>query len=117
MEINVWFQNEPIDTDKYCERVCDEEANVEYAKELLEMELKDKTLGKLGHRNNPAVNCCIALYVLGYDPEEWFDKFLDEYAVAMVINKYDFMLHVERITPYLKDWANTGINDAFDSVI
>lgn len=117
MKINVWFQNEPIDTDEYCERVCDEEANVRYAKELLEIELKDQAFGKPGHRNNAAVNCCIALYVLGYDPEEWFSNFIDEHAIAMAINKYDFMEHVERITPYLKDWTIASINDAFDYIV
>ena len=63
-----------------------------------------------GHRNDTAVNMCIALHVLGIsDIEGWFDKFFIKFD-----NRFDkdevkyFMDHVYRVINYIDTWGPEG---------
>lgn len=60
-----------------------------------------------GHRNDQAVNACIALHVMGYDPEEWLGNFLDDHGwrLASRYACFAFMNHVRRIAPYCEKWG------------
>lgn len=74
---------------------------------MLEGLMNDKHFIDDGHRNHDAVNGCIALHVLGYDPEEWFGNFFmdrgDELFWQIDIDKFEE--HVERVAPYLDGWG------------
>lgn len=67
-----------------------------------------------GNRNDNAVNSCIALHVLGYEPEEWFENLFDEPDISKMFYSYDielFMEHVARVAPYLGTWGPPGRED------
>ncbi len=76
---------------------------MEKAYDLLHKTMNDETFIDDHCRNDDAVNCCIALHVLGYDPVKWFDNFFDDQSIHDMffgcdINK--FMDHVHRICGY-----------------
>ena len=64
-----------------------------------------------GYRNDQAVNLCIGLHVLGFDVEEWLNRFFlgkegDE-DVDM------FLDHCHRVIPYLEGWGERGTMQSF----
>lgn len=76
---------------------------------LLVDTMDDMTFADDGCRNDDAVNGCIALHVLGYDPELWFYGFFDRYGKAFHncdISK--FKDHVNRVSRYLSKWGPEG---------
>jgi hypothetical protein len=86
---------------------------------LLYKTMNDETFIDDGHRNDDAVNCCIALHVLGYDPCEWFDNFFEDHDINVKFFGCDiekFMDHVHRVcgygpayfTNYLFRWGPVG---------
>lgn len=99
-----------VDLDKYGE--CDCKVDPRQHKEaydLLRRTIDDHTFISDGHRNDDAVNGCIALHVMGYDPQAWFndffaaneDKFWDR-----DIEKFED--HVERVCDYIDVWGPDG---------
>lgn len=88
------------------------------AYDLLRKTMNDETFIDDGHRNDDAVNCCIALHVLGYDPVEWFENFFNDESIREKffncdINKFD--KHVARVCGegsyscnYLHRWGPRG---------
>ena len=64
------------------------------------------------YRNNSAVNACIALHVMGYDAEGWFENFCAEQGKDTehwYLSDLDsFMTHVERVCGYLSKWGPRG---------
>ena len=102
---------ETIDLDRYSTR---HETNADTkdllkAFEILNEFMCDSDFANDGHRNHCAVNCCIALHVLGYDAKEWFENWCNdqkqEYDKWYMSDLDKFMGHVERVYPYLKDWG------------
>jgi hypothetical protein len=89
------------------------------AYDILRETMNDETFIDDGYRNDDAVNCCIALHVLGYDPVEWFENFFDD---AMIEDRFfdcdidKFKDHVDRVcgngnlydTNYLHRWGPKG---------
>lgn len=76
---------------------------------LLKETMDTETFISSGHRNDDAVNACIALYVLGYDPDSWLGSFF--YVNSEKFCEGDvklFMDHVERVIPYLSEWGPKG---------
>lgn len=70
-----------------------------------------KSFANDGHRNNDAVNLCIALHVLGYDPEEWISNFTNDGIIKPLFYECDlikFMEHVERVCGYIHQWGPAG---------
>ena len=65
-----------------------------------------------GNRNDPAVNSCICLHVLGYNPVTWFNNFFfdvnenDELFYEADIRKYKE--HVSRVCDYIDVWGPEG---------
>lgn len=100
-----------IDLNKYDEaRPTDADDATWYrALNLLISTMNDPTFADDGCRNNDAVNGCIALYVMGYDAETWFENFCAEQGVIerrWYQHDLDkFMEHVERVAPYLRSWG------------
>lgn len=95
----------------------------EYKKayDILHDTMDDVTFADDGCRNDDAVNSCIALHVLGYDPVRWFEKFFADDYVGQCFYKYDikkFMEHVYRIcgtysgTNYPMQWGPRGNRSA-----
>lgn len=88
-----------------------EEDDAKKAFDLLHETMNDDTFIDDGYRNNDAVNSCIALHVLGYDPEEWFNNFFDlenqdsKFFEADIVK---FMEHVERVCEYIHRWGPKG---------
>ena len=89
------------------------------AYDLLHKTMNNDTFIDDHYRNNDAVNSCIALHVLGYDPCEWFDNFFDDRTIEDMFFNCDiekFMDHVHRIcgygseyyTNYLFRWGPAG---------
>lgn len=83
------------------------------ARKLLEDTMDDISFINDGCRNEDAVNSCIALHVLGYWPEEWFENFFaDEEKVGMETffstDVDTFMEHVERMCKYVEKWGPEG---------
>jgi len=80
------------------------------ALETLRRELcKDKQFAAAGNRNDQAVNTCIALHVLGYDPEEWFENFFEREKDRFYSSDIEsFMEHVKRVCDYLYTWGPVG---------
>ena len=103
-----------IDTDKYGERfpVGASEHDMRIAATELENLLNQG--GQFiadHHRNHDAVNGCIALHVLGYDPEPWFEKFFEDPNVGRLFRSRDvvrFLEHVERVSGYVGSWGPKG---------
>lgn len=78
---------------------------------LLQSTMFDDTFADDGCRNDDAVNACIALHVLGFDPEVWFENFFDANNkdgkfFQTDVNK--FMEHVERVNHYVGTWGPAG---------
>lgn len=74
-----------------------------------------------GCRNEDAVNSCIALHMLGFDPVEWFNNWFDTHNKNSKFYSTDidkFMEHVERVCKYLSKWGPEGREGfAFNYVI
>lgn len=106
-----------INVDEYGESVPTSinEETQQKAIDLLKDTMFDRTFADDGCRNEDAVNACIALHVLGFDPEVWFENFFD-------VNNKDgkffntdiikFMEHVERVNHYVGKWGPEGNEDA-----
>lgn len=79
---------------------------------LLVITMNDVSFADDGHRNNDAVNCCIALHVMGYDAESWLEGFCKEQSTneqRWFLSDLDkFMEHVYRVAPYLSSWGPSG---------
>ena len=103
---------EKINLDDYNTRVPTHVAvkDEERAIKILTQRLNDAKFADDGNRNDNAVNCCIALHVLGYDACAWFETWCE----AQPIDKFFksdldlFMEHVERVAPYLEGWGPRG---------
>lgn len=90
---------------------------------LLFATMNDVSFADDGCRNEDAVNGCIALHVLGYDAEAWFENFCAEQGANNTqwfqsdLDK--FMDHVKRIcgkgsgsyTNYLHRWGPKGLEE------
>lgn len=82
----------------------------ETALDLLIETMNDETFADGGHRNDDAVNACIALHVMGYDACAW----LENWCAAQPNKRFfrsdldKFMGHVDRIAPYLSTWGPSG---------
>ena len=68
-----------------------------WAFDIVKNWMVDRSFGTSGHRNDGTVNVSIALWVLGYDPYEWWDRYfglrkLDWY------DEMEWQKHVDRIT-------------------
>lgn len=78
---------------------------------LLQSTMFDDTFADDGCRNDDAVNACIALHVLGFDPEVWFENFFDANNQDSKFFETDvnkFMEHVERVNHYVGIWGPVG---------
>ena len=78
---------------------------------LLQSTMFDDTFADDGCRNDDAVNACIALHVLGYDPKVWFENFFDANNQDSKFFETDidkFMDHVERVCDYVDVWGPVG---------
>lgn len=79
---------------------------------LLHDTMNDDTFADDGHRNDDAVNACIALHVMGYDAAAWLDafcKYQQQYKDRWFSSDLEkFMEHVERVAPYLSGWGPAG---------
>lgn len=85
---------------------------------ILRVTMNDPTFIGDGHRNDDAVNSCIALHVLGFDPIAWFKNFFDDSSIESLFYHCDiveFMDHVNRICGaaapyqnYLYRWGPAG---------
>jgi hypothetical protein len=74
---------------------------------LLNETMYDQTFIDDNYRNDDAVNSCIALHVLGFDPVEWFGNFFDDEKIGNRFLSIDinlFMEHVHRICGYGSQW-------------
>jgi len=100
-----------IDLDDYGIKVETNVSPMERKKafDLLHRTMDDHTFANDGHRNDDAVNGCIALYVLGYDAREWFSNFCTEQCEHTErwfdIDLMRFMRHVKRVVKYLSKWG------------
>lgn len=102
-----------IEVDNYAAKFVTEFDPEKYkqAFDLLRNTMDDYTFIDDGCRNEDAVNSCIALHVLGYDPEEWFENFFESENQDNKFLEYDinkFMEHVERVCGYLHRWGPQG---------
>lgn len=71
---------------------------------ILQDLMVDPEFGTSGRRNNDAVNFSIALHVLGYDPQEWFENLND--TVDFPAEDYFGMReHIQRVADYLEAWG------------
>lgn len=76
---------------------------------ILKQEMDTPRFAASGYRNNQAVNCGIALHVLGYDPETWFENFFEEFgSMFEPLDISAFEEHLDRICPYLDSWGPAG---------
>lgn len=79
------------------------------ALDILKNEMDTPRFAARGYRNNQAVNCSIALHVLGYNPETWFEEFFTEFAsIFQPLDVSAFKEHLDRIYPYLDVWGPAG---------
>lgn len=89
------------------------------AYDLLREEMNDETFIDDHYRNHNAVNCCIALHVLGYEPYEWFENFFSDSSIHDKFFDCDidkFAEHIARVcgvgnlydTNYLHRWGPKG---------
>lgn len=102
-----------VDLDEYGHRyktTSIDEGQKRAALKLLKETMDTETFIRSGYRNDDAVNACIALHVLGYDPGPWLEAFLSVNAEKFYDNDVElFMDHVERVIPYLCEWGPEGI--------
>lgn len=103
-----------IDLDLYGKKIpvtATEEEAAE-ALELFKDTLDDITFAADHHRNEDAVNGCIALHVLGYDAIAWFDNFCEEqkkdWDQWYIADLNKFLEHVDRVGAYLDSWGPEG---------
>ena len=102
---------EEFDLDRYGKAVPTDADDFTWRKafRLLEATMDDPTFADDGHRNNDAVNGCIALHVMGYEAEAWFENWCAEQRLSKTkwfeedLDK--FMEQVERVAPYLMKWG------------
>ena len=97
----------PLDLDNPMKETSASIDELEEAYDLLQHHTSNPSLAKPGHRNDDAVNICIACRVLGLDPENWIASLCTE----AHITDPDLSLwleHVERVLPYLGDWGPNG---------
>ena len=79
--------------------------------DLLKCTMFDDTFADNGCRNEDAVNACIALHVLGFDPEVWFENFFERNNQDHKFFDRDiemFMEHVIRVNHYVSKWGPEG---------
>lgn len=77
--------------------------------ELLKATMDDETFADDHCRNEDAVNGCIALHVLGYNPKIWFAGFAEEYdRYFFTVDLNKFAEHVDRVCDYLEKWGPAG---------
>lgn len=102
-----------VDLDEYGTRYKEtgtDEGQKNGALKLLEETMDTETFISRGHRNDDAVNACIALHVLGYDPSTWLEAFLSVNTEKFYGEDVElFMAHVDRVVPYLSEWGPEGI--------
>lgn len=83
--------------------------------------MNDVAFADNGHRNHDAVNGCIALHVMGYDADEWFNNWCNAQLHEESFFRRDlftFMDHVNRVVPYLEKWGPAGHReDALNYII
>lgn len=106
-----------IDIDSYAEAVPTNVDKTAWRKaiDLLKCTMFDDTFADDGCRNEDAVNACIALHVLGFDPEVWFENFFDANNQDKKFFETDiskFMEHVERVNHYVGKWGPVGNESA-----
>ena len=81
----------------------------DHAVDMLRREMSTPKFAASGYRNNQAVNCCIALHVLGYNPISWFEEYFKEFGSTFEASDISaFMEHLERVVPYLNHWGPLG---------
>ena len=104
-----------IDIDEYDDAPDETEVTDEDMSEAYQMLRDVLTSGDCfasnGRRNDQAVNACIALHVMGYDPYPWFANLFDDPYIHKLFYESDirkFMEHVERIAPYMYKWGPVG---------
>ena len=113
-----------VDLDEFGDRISDTKLDVGGVKDDMiavlehDMNLGDQWISD-GTRNDFAVNDCIALWVLGYNPEKWFEAFLDAHGQLFWISDIEaFLDHVHRVSEYLGKWGPLGSrNRAIDFMI
>lgn len=77
--------------------------------DLLKATMDDETFADDHCRNEDAVNSCIALHVLGYNPKDWFYRFMEEFDdMFFSTDLYKFKEHVERVCEYVEKWGPDG---------
>ena len=103
-----------LDLDKYGDRDsrCTREEDEVSAIEMLEDVLNEGSMfANAGNRNYGAVNGCIALHVLGYKPDEWFERMFKDDKVSKQFYYHSitlFMDHVKRVADYVDAWGPAG---------
>lgn len=109
-----------IDLDSFDSETDTGASNAEKMKaiDLLIKTMDDPDFANDGHRNKCAVNLCIALHVLGYDPYKWIRAFCDWASTDVrwfwSSDLTAFMEHVERVCghgggeDYPKRWGPEG---------
>lgn len=99
-----------FDLDRYGECNCKVDSRQhKEAYDLLRKTMDDRTFIDDGHRNDDAVNGCIALHVMGYDPQTWFTNFFTDHEDRFWncdIEKFED--HVERVCKYIDAWGPEG---------
>ena len=106
MEREEWFDHYASDNSTFAKQ---------QAIGILNAVTNDSQFMHAGHRNNQAVNFCIALHVLGHDPKKaladwrWQDSANDHFL---------FGQHVNRVCDYLDSWGPEGKEDlALDYIL
>jgi len=112
IEIDLCNYGEPTSTN-----ASDEEQRDAF--ELLYNTMNDTSFAGDHCRNRSAVNSCIALHVLGFNPVKWFDNFFADqniYKMFFYVDIARFMDHVHRVcghgsghyVNYLLRWGPKG---------
>lgn len=79
------------------------------ALDILKKEMDTPRFAASGYRNDQAVNCSIALHVLGYNPVTWFEGFFAEFGSMFQPSDVSaFEEHLDRVYPYLDTWGPAG---------
>lgn len=112
-----------IDIDEYGSRQKDAGLSGAIERDMFNVLVCDMNRGNEwisdGTRNRFAVNNCIALWVLGYNPREWFRAFLETHHKYFYPSDIEaFIEHVDRVSEYLEKWGPIGSRDrAIDFMI
>lgn len=101
VDLNEYGEAKPTDAD---------DATWYRALNLLIATMNDLTFADNGHRNDDAVNACIALHVMGYDALAWFDNWREAQSDKRFwrADLDKFMEHVVRVSKYLSKWGPKG---------